>query len=690
MADLESVLAILHKMGNYYSDRQLLIVATASMQLHSLLNGLFGIGLSLTAASSVADPISIQVVPPEYGTSDRLLRHGLDRWAQEANKSAPDLVRITILGASQNRSADVVDLILAEQAGAGVIASDHLASKSGQKLGILGLPFLFSNEKEVTALQQSPIGQAMLAPLEQIGLIGLGYWNFGITQIVGRKAYASASSLKGQKFFAASTPQSLSVFEGFGARTISHSIGDLNPAFQQGAVDAAEISLIGAAENFGGTNLYLTPINVRSRSFIVVIRAALWNQLPYRAQFNLASTVKENARYLEQLVEHEQRVTLENLPKRGIKLATVTTNGHATFRKVANPAWASEAKAFGGGLNVIDEFFRIRRDISTTPAIQREISATGASESEIDVYFVTDRARENESDPFFRFGGRRGQGNLSYGRARISIGSSKPVGGAVTKGSQVSLIEEGDSSWFETRVKREIGASHKHEAFVFVHGFNNSHIDAVIRAASLATDLRFPGPVIAYSWPSDGSVERYLSDESDSEWTEPHFRSFMQILAGFKDLKRLHLVAHSMGGRIAMRWIDRMGLSNVTVLNNLILAAPDIDAGIFSQQVAAAISSPEIVTLYGSANDRALMVSRTLHNYPRAGEGGDRLPVIRGIDSIDASDVDTSIIGHSYVSTSRSVVSDLYQLFANDLRPASRFGLEERKKGGVTFWYMRP
>jgi esterase/lipase superfamily enzyme len=47
--------------------------------------------------------------------------------------------------------------------------------------------------------------------------------------------------------------------------------------------------------------------------------------------------------------------------------------------------------------------------------------------------------------------------------------------------------------------------SNPDEALVFIHGFNNSFEDALRRAGQLAYDLRFDGPVFAFSWSSEGS-----------------------------------------------------------------------------------------------------------------------------------------------------------------------------------------
>ena len=54
---------------------------------------------------------------------------------------------------------------------------------------------------------------------------------------------------------------------------------------------------------------------------------------------------------------------------------------------------------------------------------------------------------------------------------------------------------------------------------------------------------------------------------------------------------------------------------------------------------------PGRMTLYASSGDEALRASQRLAGYPRAGQGGAGIVVVAGIDTVDASLVDTSLLG---------------------------------------------
>ena len=99
---------------------------------------------------------------------------------------------------------------------------------------------------------------------------------------------------------------------------------------------------------------------------------------------------------------------------------------------------------------------------------------------------------------------------------------------------------------------------------------------------------------------------------------------------------------------------------SVTKLANVVLAAPDVDADTFRGLAAAIRKTAGSMTLYASARDKALQVSRTVNGAPRAGE-----PIIisPGLDSIDASEIDTDFLQHGYFSDARSMLEDLFGVF---------------------------
>jgi hypothetical protein len=86
------------------------------------------------------------------------------------------------------------------------------------------------------------------------------------------------------------------------------------------------------------------------------------------------------------------------------------------------------------------------------------------------------------------------------------------------------------------------------------------------------------------------------------------------------------------------------------------------------------------ITLYESSKDKALVASKKIHGNARAGEP---LLIIPGLDTIDASSIDTDFLGHSYFSDNWPLLSDIHSLLFTDELASQRFGLTkfENKDG---------
>ena len=228
------------------------------------------------------------------------------------------------------------------------------------------------------------------------------------------------------------------------------------------------------------------------------------------------------------------------------------------------------------------------------------------------------------------------------------------------------------------------------EALVFIHGFNVTFNDAARRTAQLAYDLQFDGAPIFFSWPSEGRLLGYLVDETNVAWSVPHLKEFLVGVARQSGAQSVHLVAHSMGSRAltsALKELyDEIG-PDCPRFADVVLTAPDVDAETFKQDLAPPIvKTAQRVTLYASSNDEALLISKKVHGYTRAGESGDQLVLVPGIDTIDVSTVDTSLLGHNYYGDNYTVLADLYDLVNNARPPAERQWLRSEQLGRWVYW----
>jgi esterase/lipase superfamily enzyme len=318
----------------------------------------------------------------------------------------------------------------------------------------------------------------------------------------------------------------------------------------------------------------------------------------------------------------------------------------------------------------------------------------------VPVFFATDRKRVDATPSY---GGEREPAqDLHLGRIDVSVPRAHEMGRVErpdiwtlwredpARHLVIVHREEQSYSRFYNELGALVGRSRRKEAFVFIHGFNVTFDGAVYRTAQMAYDLGFDGAPVLYSWPSVGNAVSYATDANNSEWTINHLRWFLEDVAARSGAQYVHLIAHSRGNWPLMKALSAMA-SEVRAtprprFRQIMLTAPDVDADVFRTLARSVASVGDRTTLYASANDEALKLSKRFQGYPRAGDVDPKIVVVDGIDSVDVSAVDTSFLGHSYYGDNVSVISDMVRLLTGGLPPDQRCGLRSLLEGPSRWW----
>jgi esterase/lipase superfamily enzyme len=321
----------------------------------------------------------------------------------------------------------------------------------------------------------------------------------------------------------------------------------------------------------------------------------------------------------------------------------------------------------------------------------------------VKVFYATDRKMRSCKTPQDCYGDESSE-TLSYGSCEVSIPRDHRMGRLEAptvfklqfrndpeKHVVLLKVSQENHRDFFREVSRRIDKSQSRSAFVFIHGFNVTFEDAARRTAQISYDLGFDGAPIFYSWPSKGSVLSYSADEATVDTTVTHLKGFLEDVATRTGATTVHLIAHSMGNRALIRALKEIGSEQRSTplprFHQVVLAAPDIDARLF-RDLAGAMKRPvDHVTLYASSNDKALRISKSKHEYARAGESGSGLVIVPGVYTLDVSELETDFLGHSYFGDNKTVLFDLFRLFKERRQPPDqRCGIRARQQGSSTYW----
>jgi|CXWK01.1.fsa_nt_gi esterase/lipase superfamily enzyme len=185
------------------------------------------------------------------------------------------------------------------------------------------------------------------------------------------------------------------------------------------------------------------------------------------------------------------------------------------------------------------------------------------------------------------------------------------------------------------------------QALLFIHGYNNSFADALLRVAQIAAATGYQGRVYLFSWPSQESRFAYIGDMDYAEQAEIDLEYFLNAILRDADGLELNILAHSMGSQVLLRSIENIrpvfdrrdvGRQRERVtIPNVVFAAPDVSELVFKRKVSMLSRFADRITVYASANDGALDISKMLRGkVPRAGGIHNGYPIeVDGVDVID-------------------------------------------------------
>ena len=250
------------------------------------------------------------------------------------------------------------------------------------------------------------------------------------------------------------------------------------------------------------------------------------------------------------------------------------------------------------------------------------VAGTTADTSQVDMVVATTRMPSD--NPGNMYTGERGRPTLSFARITVSIPpeTARKVGDVqwpkrvpgnpetdfVT--TRAEMINRDQAlTWFSHRLKE----TPKRRVMVFIHGFNNRFDDAVFRFAQIVHDSGAPVVPILFTWPSRGSLLAYGYDRESTNYSRDALERLLSYLAADPEVGEITVLAHSMGNWLTVEALRQMAIRNKRIapkIQNVILAAPDVDVDVFRTQVYDMGSPRPNITVFVSRDDRALSLSR--------------------------------------------------------------------------------
>jgi len=316
-----------------------------------------------------------------------------------------------------------------------------------------------------------------------------------------------------------------------------------------------------------------------------------------------------------------------------------------------------------------------------------------------DVFFGTNRDPVYEQGILAGFGNLR-QSEIFYGVCEVIVPEGHQVGSLGTR-SWKRLFNKADD---QLRMEKPISLDQelfwkymlsvaskmtvKQKPTLFIHGYNNSFEYAVLRAAQIGYDLGLGQGIGLFSWPSKGKVLGYLADKAAADSSKYLLADFIEEFITNSESGGINVIAHSMGCHCLLGALEVLSNNRKSVLRQLdqvIMAAADVDTSIMPQLGMNAVKYSKRTTSYVSDKDIPLAISGWAHKFPRVGITPPTY-VLEGMDTVLVNNKDLGFLSHGYVGSSRSVLTDIHALLKGNEHPSKRSMVEV---AGPDFWRIK-
>jgi esterase/lipase superfamily enzyme len=281
-------------------------------------------------------------------------------------------------------------------------------------------------------------------------------------------------------------------------------------------------------------------------------------------------------------------------------------------------------------------FLSTGRTLQTAEAFsfRRMTVAQLAEQGSYRFFFVTNRRADAERSIEERFGTEREE-TLKFGYFDTEIEPALGLGMIIDPSDwflneEIRILDAQplERTNFLEQMRKVVRDSPYRGLLVVVHGFREAFPSALRKTAFLGHVLDINAPTLLFDWPGNqgSSLSGYRRAQRVARASGAELAETLKLIIREIQPARLWLIANSMGGQVvadafSLLYREADLADAETEIEDVVLTAPDIDKEEFNDQFKREIDAlARNLTVYVSANDRALLMSRWLNRGRRAGE----------------------------------------------------------------------
>ncbi len=332
-------------------------------------------------------------------------------------------------------------------------------------------------------------------------------------------------------------------------------------------------------------------------------------------------------------------------------------------------------------------------------------------------FFVTNRRAETDEGPLKERLGTERKDTLTFGLFDTEIEPTLGIGMLINPSDWFINEEIGirdiqalDQVGFVEKVRKPVQQSPHRSLLVVVHGFREAFTSALRKTAFLGHVLDINSPVLLFDWPGNqgSSLRGYRRAQRVAEASGAELAKTLKLIIEDIQPERLWVIANSMGAKVVTHAFSHLyqdpELADAeTEIKDVVLTAPDVDRDDFNRQFKTEIDAlAKNLTVYVSANDQALLVSRLINRGRRLGESTldtlnpDQLeeaaavmefidPDTEQVTLVDVTPVNRTRNFHNFSLETPEFFDDLFLRLTNSRTPRNRLRYQLHTPDGKVY-----
>lgn len=301
--------------------------------------------LALTAAAA-ACTLSAPLSAAAQDFKPRLIRfgYGLNEqsnqgravkfFAEQVEKASGGKMKVRAIGAAALGPDTQMQQALIGGAQEMMVGSTATLVGITKEMALWDTPFLFNNAAEADAILDGPIGQKVMAKLQDKGLVGLVYWENGFRNLTNsRRPVTKLEDLDGIKLRVMQNTVFLDSFKSLGANAVPLPFSELFSALETKAVDGQEnpFNTI-LSSKFYEVQKYLSVTNHVYSPWILTVSKKWWDTLSPAEQKVLRDAAVASRAFERQDTRAEAVRALGDLKAKGMQINELSPAEAARMR----------------------------------------------------------------------------------------------------------------------------------------------------------------------------------------------------------------------------------------------------------------------------------------------------------------------------------------------------------------------